>query len=238
MRPTCRWCCGALATLLASAGTAAAARLEILQVGATSQGYPYVDYTLHEPFQGKARDAIRSGLPSTLTFTIEVWRRRTGWWDRLEETREIELRVLRDLLNDRYVVVTPEELQRFADLDSLGGAVCTGRREYLRPLASHKTYYVIVNANLAPLSVEDLKELEEWLQGTLRGPDEEGPGRIAGISGTMVGLLLSVTGFGDETVQARSQRFSPEELRPAPPVPRGVAGSAPADSGQQDDRRP
>jgi Domain of unknown function (DUF4390) len=223
------WCCCVLlALLVTSAVPARGARLVILGIGATSQGYPYVEFDFQEPFGTKAREAIRSGLPSTLTFTIEVWHQRTGWWDALEETREIQFRVLRDLLNDQYVVVTPEEVRRFPDLESLGDAVCRARREYLRPLDPDKSYYVVVNANLAPLSVEDLKELERWLQGTLRSGDEEGSGRVAGISGTMVGLLLSMTGFGDETYRARSVRFVPRELPKTPPPSAG--GVAPADS--------
>jgi len=229
------WCCSVLLALtLTPAVRSHAAELYVLGVGATSQGYAYVEFDFQDAFGTKAREAIRSGLPSTLTFTIEVWRQRTGWWDRLEETRELQFRVLRDLLNDQYVVVTPEEVRRFPDLEALGEAVCRKRREYLPPLDPNKSYYIIVNANLAPLSVEDLKELERWLQGTLRSGDDEGSGRVAGISGTMVGLLLSVTGFGDETYRARSVRFVPRDLpRTAP----GPAGGTPADSSAAGERR-
>src|SRR4030095_2496980 len=128
-------------------------------------------------------------------------------------TRETSLRVLRDLLNEQYVVATDEDVRRFKDLESLVDAECRHGREFLRSRADDKMYYVIMSANLAPLSVEDLQELERWLQGTIRADGSENPGRVAGISGTMVGLLLSVTGFGDQTVLGRSESFKPEEVR-------------------------
>jgi hypothetical protein len=205
--------------------TANAAQVRIDGVGATSQGYVFVDYSVDKPFEDKSLEAIRSGLPSTLTYTIEVWRQRPGWWDKLEEAREVQFRVLRDLLNDQYVLASREDVRRFPTLDSLATAACAHRREYLRPLAPDKPYYVVVSLNLAPLSVDDLRELEIWLQGTIRTGEGE-RGGITGLSGTMVGMLLSATGFGDQTFRGRSSTFVPQVLpRIQGAEPRPVAGS-------------
>jgi hypothetical protein len=220
MQASWRTCCALILALCAIGTPVLGTQIVVERVGATSQGYLFVDYRLDQPFQGKVLDGVRSGLPSTLTYTIEVWRQRSGWWDKLEETRESRLRVLRDLLNDQYILVSPEEVRRFADLESLTQAACSNRKEYLRPLSPDKSYYVTITANLAPLSVEDLKELEEWLQGTLR-TGESHAGGIAGISGTMVGMLMSMTGFGDETVHGRTPSFVPDDLRRARPAPNG-----------------
>jgi len=203
------------------AGLARATELRVERVGATSQGFLYVDYRLESPFEGKVLDAIRSGLPSTLIYDVEVWRQRSGWWDKLEETRESQLRLYRDLLNDQYVLASREEVRRFADLQTLTQAACEHRREYLRPLSPSKPCYVVITASLAPLSVDDLKELEEWLQGTIRGPkDDSRPGGIVGISGTMVGMLMSMSGFGRVSVHERTPTFTPDDVRLAPIVTR------------------
>lgn len=208
---------------------AGATTVNVERIGATSQGFLYVDHTVGEPFTGKALDAMRSGLPSTLTYSIEVFRKRTGWWDKLEEAREYQFRVLRDLLNDQYILASREDVRRFASLDSLAAAVCTHRRDYLRPVGVDKPYYVLVSFNLAPLSVEDLRELEDWLQGTIRTGDN-GQG-ITGLSGTLVDLLLSATGFGDETAQGRSATFVPVDVYRAQGVdPQSIAGSKSRDS--------
>jgi hypothetical protein len=197
----------------ALAAPAMAAEVVIEGIGATSQGYLFVDSRVESPFEGKALEAMRSGLPSTLTFTVEVWQQRAGWWDRLEEAREFRVRVLRDMLAEQYILASPEDVRRFTNLDSLAASV-SRRRDYLRPQTVRRSYYVVVGFNLAPLSVEDLRELEDWLQGTLRGADGEGGG-ITGLSGTLVGMLMSATGFGDVTVRARTRTFVPEQVRAA-----------------------
>jgi hypothetical protein len=106
-------------------------------------------------------------------------------------------------------------------LDSLAVAACTHRRDYLRPVGVDRPYYVLVSFNLAPLSVQDLRELEGWLQGTIRtGDNARG---ITGLSGTLVDLLLSATGFGDETSRGRAPTFVPREVFRSQGVAPGVA---------------
>ena len=252
MRATSRtWRARILAILsftLSVAGRAAGAQLVLSPVGATSQGYLYVDYQLQRPFEGKFLDAIRSGLPSNLVYTFEVWRQRPGWWDALlkDQTVTLKLRLYRDLLNDQYVLVSREEVRRFASLDSLASAACL-QRQFLQPLLPGRTYYVAVTATLAPLSVEDLQELEQWLQGSIRS-GEGSATAVSGLSGTLVGLLLSETGFGDRTVNGRTATFHPEEVRRAPPrgpegivAPGSLPGSPPRatpDSGRGSRSRP
>jgi len=207
------------ALVSAAAAQAASVRSDI---GATSQGFLYVDHSVEQPFAGNALDAIRSGLPSTLTYTIELWQQRAGWWDKLEDAREYQFRVLRDLLNDQYILASREDVRRFTDLDSLAAAACMHRRDYLKRLNNDKRYYVIVSFNLAPLSVDDLRELEKWLQGTIRDGHSGG---ITGVSGTLVDMLLSATGFGDETSRGRTETFVPRDvLRKQHIDPRLIAG--------------
>lgn len=206
-----------------------ATSVTVERIGATSQGFLYVDHTVGQPFTGKALDAIRSGLPSTITYSIEVFQQRAGWWDKLEEARDYQFRVLRDLLNEQYILASREDVRRFDSLDSLAAAVCMHRRDYLRPVGVDKPYYVLVSFNLAPLSVEDLRELEGWLQGTIRTGDSARG--ITGLSGTVVDMLLSATGFGDETARGRTATFVPRDvLRTQAVDPQPVAGSKGRDS--------
>ena len=229
--------------VLLHAVPAFAARLEIRPVTTTSQGFPLVEFELLGPFEGVYADAMQSGLPTTLTYTIEVWRQRGGWWDKLEEAYEREFRLFRDLLNDEYVVLTPRTTRRFSTLDSLSASVCRFQRGvengplYLpRELfVADREYYVVVVATLAPLTVEDLNELDAWVRGTLRGGPEDSGG-ISGLSRTMGGILMSMTGFGDQRVKGRTRDFRLGDILPPgprqqlPPLPRVVppdGGSGP-----------
>ncbi len=228
MRILGRWL-GSMLAVIALASTGHATRLRLDRVAATSQGFLYVEFELESPFEGMVEDAVRSGLPTTLNYTIEVWQHRNGWWDKLEGAYERRFRILRDLLNDLYYVVTPEQTSRFTHLDSLVavvGKVARGSDNepayFGRALFDdNKTYYVVVTARLAPLTVEDLNELDEWLRGTFTGRDDEAGG-LSGLTRTMGGLLMSMTGFGDRQLKTRSPSFKPAEVPrepQAPPVP-------------------
>jgi len=207
--------------------SAFASEIRMERIAATSQGFLYLEMEFVDAFDGLYLEAIQSGLPTTLHYTVEVWRQRSGWWDRLERTQERRFRLFRDVLSGVYWVVTDEESQSFASLEALLESV-TRFRQATSPLPlpfpspdlpGDKQYYLVVSANLAPLSIEDLNELDEWLKGTIRGgnPDSD-TGVISGLSRTMGGLLLSLTGFGDRTLRSRSPRFRPEEIVTQPLV--------------------
>src|SRR5512145_671919 len=115
MRILGRWL-GSMLAVIALASPGHATRLRVDRVGATSQGFLYVEFELESPCEGMVEDAVRSGLPTTLNYTIEVWQHRNGWWDKLEGAYERRFRILRDLLNDLYYVVTPEQTARFTHL--------------------------------------------------------------------------------------------------------------------------
>lgn len=221
-----------LVALTAAAADATELRFE--RVAATSQGFVYVEFDFVAPFEGTYDEALRSGLPTTLSYTIQVWQRRSGWWDKLESTNDLLFRIFRDPLNDLYHVFTPErEDFRFTHLDSLTSFVSHIARDaphnsppYFdrRLFRTGKTYYIVVTATLSPLTIEDLNELDTWLRGTL-SPRGEGTGGITGFTRTMGGILMSMTGFGDKQVKARSRPFAIETLPREQPPP--SAPSAP-----------
>lgn len=207
--------------LLAWSNAAAASELRLERIAATSQGFLYLEMEFVDAFEGIYLEAIQSGLPTTLHYTLEVWRQRSGWWDRLERTQERQFRLFRDVLSGEYWLVTEEESRSFTTLEALLHEA-TRFRQSTTPLPlpfpspelpGNREYYLVVTANLTPLSVEELNELDEWLKSTIRGgnPDQDS-GLISSLSRTMGGLLLSLTGFGDRTVRARSPRFRPEDI--------------------------
>jgi len=235
--------------VLALASAAHATHLRLDRVAATSQGFVYVEFEIVSPFEGTYDEALRSGLPTTLSYTIQAWQQRSGWWDKLESTVELRFRIFRDPLNDLYHVFTPErETLRFTHLDSLTTFVSHIARDapnnsppYFdrRLFQDGKTYYIVVTATLSPLTVEDLNELDSWLRGTLSGRDD-GTGGIAGFTRTMGGMIMSMTGFGDKQVKARSRAFEvatlPREQPPpntpaAPPTPERRVASPDSSAG-------
>ena len=225
-----RWFWKILLVLLITLPTwGAAAELRLERIASTSQGFLFVELEFVDAFEGLYLEAIQSGLPSTLHYTIEIWRQRSGWWDRLERTQERQFRIFRDVLGGSYWLVTEEEQQTFPTFEALVRAVTRFRQSSQTAamplpfpsadLPAHKEYYLVITASLTPISVEDLNELDEWLKGTIRGRGSDtDSGIISGLSRTMGGLLLSLTGFGDRTVRVRSPRFRPGQIPLEPMV--------------------
>ncbi len=225
-----RWLGTCVLAASALVEVAHASQIRIDRVAATSQGFLYVEFELEAPFEGVYQEALRSGLPTTLNYTIQVWRQRSGWWDRLEGTYERPFRIFRDLLNEIYYAVTPEATFRFTHPDSLAAAVSRFARDapqgpqyFAKQLFQpDQQFYVVITATLAPLTVDDLNELDTWLRGTLAGRGDDAGG-ISGITSTIGGMLMSMTGFGDKQYKARTPRFTPAEILRAPLQPREVA---------------
>jgi len=69
-------------------------------------------------------------------------------------------------------------------------------------------YYVVVEVLLSPLSVEEVRDLQEWVRGNLRG----GKGRLGGLSEQILGIFRNKMGLGERRGLARTPAFEPGEL--------------------------
>jgi hypothetical protein len=67
-------------------------------------GYVWVDIRLGDLFAPRVESSLARGMPATLSLHAERWRRRTGWFDRLESSFDTELRL-------RYYVVVAATLK-------------------------------------------------------------------------------------------------------------------------------
>ncbi len=191
-----------------------AARALDVSVGAPRErdGYVWVDARLADPFTGRIGESLTRGMPATLRLHVELWRRRTAWFDRLENTFEASLRLHRDVERQVFVLerarAKPDEAP---DLDSLQAllerplALPAGR---VGPLQAGVRYYVVVSATLRPLSLEDAAEVEDWLSS-------EGGGAIGGLArlpGALFDTVRNFAGFGDQHARAISDDFDLQTL--------------------------
>src|SRR5687768_1568229 len=65
-------------------------------------GYLYVDAAVRESFGQRVGESLQRGMPATLELRAELWRRRNGWFDRLESGFEARVRIQFEAWNDRY----------------------------------------------------------------------------------------------------------------------------------------
>ncbi len=159
-------------------------------------------------------DALESGLPTRLRYKVELWRDRRRVWDELELTEIFEYRVHYDVLDEKYRI-----------FDGAGATIVDGAsEETLRALLEHdeiellgleeldreESYYLTAELDVEPLSVEEIRDLENWLRG--RVSSSGGDGGISGISSHLIAILRNEVGLGGRTLSARSGDFGQREL--------------------------
>jgi len=175
-----------------------------------------VDVRLTEPFSGRIRESLARAMPATLLIHVELWRARSGWFDRLETGYDVLVRLRYNVAEHDYrlerrgmpVVAAPS-------LDSLEGvlerpfALPVARLETLQP---GKRYYVVVGVTMRPVSIEDAEEIDDVIfpDATDRGP---GLGIITGVPRAIFDAVRNIAGLGDLRARALSQTFRVEDLK-------------------------
>jgi len=207
--------CASFLLLLALAPAARA--LEITaQPPRERGGYVWVEVRLGDLFAPRVEGSLARGMPATLTLHAELWRRRVGWFDRLENAFDAELRLRYDFRSAAYRIertgaqplVVPG-LDSVRTLLSRPLALPVGR---VGPLLADLSYYVVVSATLKPLSVEDAAEVEGWLSGEVEGGREAPFGLLTGLPHSLFDAARNFAGFGDEHARAITDDFELQDL--------------------------
>ena len=181
-------------------------------------GYLYVDAAVRESFDQRVGESLQRGMPATLELRAELWRRRNGWFDRLESGFEAKVRIQYEAWNERYRIErTGVDPIRVTGIDSVATvlsrpwALPVARIGDLKPGVS---YYVVVNGVLKPLSVEDVAEVEGWLSGEVRTQRGAGLGVITGLPRSVFDAVRNFAGFGDRRTRAVTRQFELRDLFP------------------------
>jgi hypothetical protein len=191
------------------------------QLGAPRErdGYVWVDLSLSDLFPPRVAESLARGMPATLQLHAELWRRRSGWFDGLEQSYDASARMRYEVWSESYRVDRAGASSlRLSSLDSLRLvlsrplALPVGRFEQLEP---RQRYYIVVTSTLKPLSVEDVAEVEGWLSGEVRDQGRSRFGVITELPRSVFDAVRNFAGFGDQKARALSRDFTRADLRPA-----------------------
>lgn len=207
-----------VATLLLAGG--AHALDLVLTAPRERDGYVYANLEMVEPLEARVRESLARGMPATLLVRAELWRRRNGWFDRHESGTEVQVRIRYEAWSEQYRIERPGgDMFRVATLDSAARLLSrpwslpVGRVGRLRPGVR---YYLVVEAVLKPLSVEDVQEVEGWLKGEVRSQGEAGFGVVTELPRALFDAVRNFAGFGDRRTRAVSEEFELQDLFPRP----------------------
>lgn len=179
-------------------------------------GFVWIDVRLADVLAPRVRESLARGMPATLTLHSELWRRRNGWFDRLEEGYDSSIRIRYDVWDRTYRIDRlGRPTESLLGLDSVEAALAgpftvrAGRVGTLRP---QSRYYVVVSTTLKPLSVEDVAEVEGWLSGEVEDKRRAGAGVVTQLPRAMFDAVRNFSGFGDERSRGASEDFTLADL--------------------------
>lgn len=178
----------------------------------------WVEVRLEDVLEPRVAGSLSRGMPATLTLRAELWRRRNGWFDRLERTSETTTRLRRDVADETWRLERPGVPPLVvSSLDSLrlalerNTAVPVGSLERIAPEAP---CYVVLSASLRPLNIEDVEEVEGWLSGEVKSKGPSGFGFLTGLPRSLFEAARNFAGFGDKRARMISAEFTPANLPP------------------------
>jgi hypothetical protein len=195
------------ALVLVLAGASPATAFEVAFDGTRRMAeHLWADIRLTDVLPERVEESLGRGMPATLEIHSELWRKRTAWFDRLEDSFDAELRVRYDVWSKEYRIerrgLRPETFDAFEALEAAlmrPMAIKVGRLERLQPGGR---YYVVVTATLRPLDVEDAEQVEGWLSGEVDTNRKSGFGVITELPRSLFDAVRNLAGFGD--VRARA----------------------------------
>lgn len=215
--PRAASCFGALLCAAALAVALPAHAIDI-EPGSLSQHQGRIEIAVRvsDLFPPRVEESLDRGMPATLQVTAELWRHRTGWFDRLSGSFVGNVRVRYDVWSRMYrIESTGLRARAVSTLDSVRLVLAA---PFELPLAARSKlpesgrYYVVVSATLKPLSVEDVEEGEGWLSGEVDAKRRSGLGVLTALPRSVFDAVRNFAGLGDQRARAITDDFELDEL--------------------------
>lgn len=149
-------------------------------------------------------NALESGFPLRLDFTLELREPRSGWFDRSVGGFGWDYVIAYDAVRDRYLMDDGQETIILPSARALRGRIETRYDAGSYPPDRDGTFYYRVTLDAVTVSDEDIDEVYAWL----RGDPEPAGGRSASPLTRMARrLLVQVAPLPRERASANSPRF-------------------------------
>lgn len=196
-----------LAWLQLGYSTSATAEVRV----SAADGRLWASYEVEGVFEAGIWSSLHSGLPSRVVHRVSLWESRSALWDRRVAEWTSTYRVVFDLIEETYDLfddagllesnLDPPEVE---DRVSIADDVPLVE---LDSLDEEGSYYVRVEVEVQPLTVHEVRELEHWLNGRIRGSNG-----LGGLSSQVIGMFKSQVGLGERKRSLRSGPFGISDL--------------------------
>jgi hypothetical protein len=162
---------------------------------------------------GKFVELMRSGFPLRLHYRLELWKDRSGWFDRYITGWDWDAVARDDPLAEEFVLIrTGGGVTRYNTTEDLAAALSVPYRLTLAARESGR-FYLVGRLDVTTLNDTDLEELTRWLRGdvtpAVSGRENLGQALAHGAQRA----LVRIAGLPTLTLVARSEVFPGEESR-------------------------
>ena len=159
-------------------------------------------------------EGLNKGMTTVLEYKIQLWKKRSLWIDKLVAEDILRFKINFDIWSKRYIVFKNKEKPEAFDINEVKEK-CQQLPHYslcpCQDLENNKEYKIAIKVTLHPISIENYKEIQRWIVGEAKEIDTEvikQPKKAGKKAGNWVlGLVLNLSGFGDQIINARSQSF-------------------------------
>ena len=179
-------------------------------------GYLVADIHVRNLFDEEILKGLRRGMTAAVEYQVQLWKERPHWVNRFVSERIIRMKVGFDTWEQRYLIITQAEEPIRTNEDGVRQRCSHLEAFQVAPLEDMKQgdrYILAVKIILRPMTVENVQEIKRWLAGEV---EEFSPKDLSKSSGKKVGdrllgLVATLTGFGDRVITAKSPVFRLDE---------------------------
>ena len=162
---------------------------------------------------GKFVELMRSGFPLRLHFRLELWKERSGWFDRYVTGLEWDAVARHDPLAEEFILIrTGGGVTRYSTTEDLAQALAVPYRIPLETRGDGR-FYLVGRLDVTTLNDTDLEELTRWLKGdvtpAVSGRENFGQALAHGAQRA----LVRIAGLPTLTLEGRSELFPADSAR-------------------------
>jgi len=177
-----------------------------------------VDFTIDGIIDQKTAEGLQKGLTSTIEYQVQLWEKRSGWFNSLIAEQDVRMKVLFDNWEKKYVILSAEESRLTSSLETVREKCSQMQNIDIVPISKlkkNKKYFITVKAILRPFSVENYQEIKNWLSGQAKNLDleklDDTEKQEKRFKGGLLKMFLALTGFGDRVITGKSSDFKIEQ---------------------------
>lgn len=159
---------------------------------------------------------LQRGFTLRIDYTVELWRSRSFWFDKLEAQEQIRCELNYDILSRNYkcIISRTDKIEPQKGNELSKAIEWVTKMDSLEILTRQKLdlngqYYYTIKADIATLTAKDIRDLQRWLEND---SDERKGGKLSISRATFNIVTAFLSAKNHRKFSMESQKFHGDEL--------------------------